>query len=160
MKYLDEKDRRILETLLNDSSKSVHDIAEELNSKYQVTQDKKAYISPTTVHNRIKKLKEQGIIKRFTIEVYRNKIVGNILSFMLVSVRIKEIPQREIVNRLMVFQEVEEVAIVTGEVDLLVRLRVKSMKNLNNFILDKMRSIEGIGTSSTMITLEYSNKYQ
>ena len=155
MEILDDKDRKIIELLLQDSSKSVKTISDEIEANYKELEGK---ISPTTVHNRIKKLKDKGIIKKYTLEVDRSKLYGDILAFILMSVSGKEIPQREIVEQLMVFEEVEEVAIVTGEVDLLLRIRVESIDELNKFILDKLRNIEGIATSSTMISLEYRNK--
>ena len=155
MEILDEKDRMIIEILLEDSTKSVSAISDLIKDNFPEFKEK---ISPTTVHNRIKKLKERNIIKKYTLEVDRDILYGDVLAFILMSVSGKEIPQREIVDKLMEFSEVEEVAIVTGEVDLLLRIRVRSIDGLNKFILDKLRNIEGIATSSTMISLEYRNK--
>ena len=69
---LDNKDQRIIDILKQDSREPIREIA------------KKTKIRPSTVHQRIQKLVENGIIEKFTIKL-NNKAVGeNFIIFMLV----------------------------------------------------------------------------
>ena len=59
---LDETDFAILDALQENARQSIFQIA------------KKIIVPPTTIHNRIKKLRENGVISRYTIDIDREKI--------------------------------------------------------------------------------------
>lgn len=143
---MDEKDLQILDVLRADASLSVAKIAE------------KSGIPATTVHNRIKKLRNSGIIKNYTINIDRNKVYGDIVAFILIKAKqsdeSKTSNQREIVSGLITRREVEEASIITGETDIIIKIRVRSIEELNKFILDELRKIPGISGSKTLISLE------
>ena len=61
MKNLDDKDKRILEMLLEDSRRPYHEIAE----------DPKVKLSESTVRKRVIKLQDEGVIEKFTIKICR-----------------------------------------------------------------------------------------
>ena len=71
---LDNKDLKILEVLKVNSRLSTQKIA------------KKTLIPITTVHNRMKKLEKEGIIKGYTVILDYKKLGKPILSFILISV--------------------------------------------------------------------------
>ncbi|ELZ28038.1 putative transcriptional regulator, AsnC family protein [Halogeometricum pallidum JCM 14848] len=64
MTELDETDVDILRLLMEDSRRSFRGIAEEVNR------------SPPTVSNRVERLRELGIIRRFTLELDRTLLSG------------------------------------------------------------------------------------
>ena len=66
--------------------------------------------------------------------------------------------QRLIVQKLLEHPSVENAAIMTGNTDIVIRIRVKSIEDLNKFILDYLRKIKGIQDSTTMISLENYEK--
>ncbi|OLS26413.1 MAG: putative HTH-type transcriptional regulator [Candidatus Heimdallarchaeota archaeon LC_3] len=138
---IDEKDTLILKELKNDSRLSVKSISEKIN------------IPATTVHNRIKKLVENGVIQNFTININDDIVKGPIITFILI--KASSTDQNAIMEKLFDHEMVEEVAIVTGENDLIVRTRVKSMEDLNDYILNYLRKIDGIASSVSMISLKY-----
>ena len=140
---MDAKDHLLLDALKEDASLSVVKLAE------------KTQLPATTVYNRIKKLKAQGIIKNYTINIDKNVVYGSIVGFILIKANTVNDDQRQIVQELMKHPAVEDVAIITGEKDIFARIRVKSIEDLNTFILDKLRKIRGIQDSTTMISLEY-----
>jgi len=84
---IDEKDSKILEVLVENSNLSTHKIS------------KKTLIPVTTVNNRIKKLKELGVIKKYTIEIDKKKLGYNLSAYILVTISLDELNDY-IVNKL------------------------------------------------------------
>ena len=141
---MDEKDLIILNALKQDASLSVAKLAINTN------------LPSTTIYNRIKKLKKSGIIKNYTINIDKDHVYGNIIGIILI--KASNTDQRLIVQKLLKHPSVENAAIMTGNTDIVIQVRVKSIKELNTFILDYLRKIEGIQDSTTMISLEYYEK--
>ena len=48
---------------------------------------------------------------------------------------------------------VEEVNITTGEMDIIVKVRLKNIEELNEFIVEKLRDIGGVDKTRTMVVL-------
>lgn len=143
---LDEKDLDILELL-------------KVNSEMTSSQiSKKTKMPITTVYNRIKKMKQIGVIKNFTVNVDYEKIGKALTAYILLTVNQslsnKNISQSEIGNKIKMLEDVESVDIVTGVIDMLIKARVKSMHNLNNLLTNKLRKIDGVDKTQTMMVLE------
>ena len=143
---MDKKDKTILE-LLNE------------NSKLTTNQiSKKTTIPITTIHNRIKKLEKEGIITGYTLKLDYKKIGKPITVYMLLTVTYtlpdgKKLRQEDIAKTIKKLEEVEEVNIMTGITDILIKVRVKDIDQLNTFVIDKLRNIEGIDKTQTMLVL-------
>ncbi|MDP3966283.1 MAG: Lrp/AsnC family transcriptional regulator [archaeon] len=143
---LDEKDKRVILILKEDSSLTVSQIS------------KKSKIPITTVHNRIKRLKENGIIKNYTINLDHEKIGKPIKSYILVTVnQNKSHPQEEIAEKISKIEDVISTDIVTGQTDILSVVKTDSIKNLNEIITHKIRNIEGVDKTQTIIVLNEMN---
>ncbi|WP_371805910.1 Lrp/AsnC family transcriptional regulator [Candidatus Lokiarchaeum ossiferum] len=141
---LDTKDIDIITVLQQDASLSIAKIAERTN------------LPSTTVHNRIKKLREHKIIKNYTVNLDKDQISGNIIAYILI--KVFQANQRDIVHHLLKRPEVEEASIITGDTDIIVKFRVHSIHELDRFIIDDLRNIPGIQASKTMISLETYEK--
>ena len=141
---MDEKDLIIIDALKKDASLSVAKLA--INTK----------LPSTTIYNRVKKLRDSGIIKNYTINIDKERVYGNIVGIILI--KATNTDQRSIVQKLLDHTSVENAAIMTGNTDIVIRIRVKSIEDLNKFILDYLRKIKGIQDSTTMISLEYFEK--
>jgi len=141
---MDEKDLIILNALKQDASLSVAKLSSNTG------------LPSTTVYNRIKKLRDSGIIKNYTINIDKERVYGNIVGIILI--KATNTDQRTIVQKLLEHPSVENAAIMTGNTDIVIRIRVKSIEDLNKFILDYLRKIRGIQDSTTMISLEYFEK--
>jgi DNA-binding Lrp family transcriptional regulator len=120
-----ELDIRILERLLKDSRKSLRSIAKELGT-------------PTsTVHERVKRLVKIGIIKRFTAEL-DTKILGmDVTALILISVEGAYITEVE--RALSSYEQVVAVYDITGEFDVAVIAKFRSIDELNNFIKNVLK---------------------
>ena len=143
-KQMDEKDLIILDALKKDGSLSVAKLAINTN------------LPSTTVYNRVKKLRESKIIKNYTINIDKDRVYGNIIGIILI--KATNTDQRTIIKKLLEHPSVENAAIMTGNTDIVIRIRVKSINDLNKFILDYLRKIKGIQDSTTMISLENYEK--
>nr|KXH74893.1 MAG: hypothetical protein AM325_11900 [Candidatus Thorarchaeota archaeon SMTZ1-45] len=119
---------------------------------------KELEIPQTTIHNRIKNLAQRGIIKRFTIDIDGKKIGKGLVAYILCTVsyrsaRGEKINQLEVAQVIKELQDVEEVFIVTGDNDMIVKVAVKDVDALNDFVIFTLRNIEGVERTVTSVVL-------
>lgn len=143
---LDEKDSLILDVLKSNAHLTINQISNVTN------------IPITTIHNRIKKLEKDGVIKKYTIEIDHKKVGKEIQAYILLTVNYslpsgKKIHQMEVARSIRSFPEVEEVKILAGVTDILIRVRTHDIDELNNFVINKLREIDGVDKTQTMIVL-------
>ncbi len=139
---LDEKDLKILSMLKGDAKLTTSQIS------------KKTRIPITTVHNRIRKLSKEGVIKRYTVEVDYEKVGKPLKAFILITINQSKTPQNKLGREIKSIEGVESVDIVTGATDLIAEVRAKNMPVLNELITEKIRRIEGIDKTQTLMVLE------
>lgn len=143
---MDKKDELILAILKENSKLSSQQIS------------KKTRIPITTVHNRIKKLEKQGIIKGYTVILDNKKIGKPIAAYVLITVDYKllkqlKMSQQELAKKLKQHEFVEESAMVTGATDIIIKIRVNSIDQMDSFVTRYLRSIDGIEKTQTMVIL-------
>lgn len=146
MVQLDANDNRILTLLRENARLTTNEMSKELG------------IPQTTIHNRIKRMKQNGIIKRFTVDLDRKKIGRGLVAYILCTVsyrtsRGQKINQYKVAQLIETLPEVEEVSIVTGEIDLIVKVALRDVDELNDFVIYKLRDIEGIEKTVTSVVL-------
>lgn len=143
---MDEKDKEILKILEKDSSLSSQEIG------------KQTKIPITTVHNRIKKLQKDGIIKKFTISINHAKLGKPVSAIILVTINYdfssEKINQLDIAKKIRAYEDVTDLQIVTGSTDIVIRIQTESIDHLNEFIINYLRPIPGIDKTQTMIVLK------
>lgn len=126
---LDEVDREIIQHLKENARTTFVDIGKALG------------ISDATVYNRVKRLMEMGVIKRFTIEVDETAIGKRTHGFILVNVKPGAV--KEVSKQLAEIERVSEVHEIHGSEDLIVKVRAKNLGRLRSVIL-KVRGIPGV----------------
>jgi Lrp/AsnC family transcriptional regulator for asnA, asnC and gidA len=131
------------------------------NSKLSTSMiSRKAGVPITTVHNRIKKMCKEGIIKKYTIVLDPKKIGRPILALILINFNYKllEDKNKEAFAKILHIDGVEELFEVTGDYDLILKVRTKDIETLNE-VLTKLRSGNfAVRDTKTMIVLnEISN---
>ncbi|MEJ5328358.1 MAG: Lrp/AsnC ligand binding domain-containing protein, partial [Candidatus Bathyarchaeia archaeon] len=62
--------------------------------------------------------------------------------------------QRAVAEEIAKFQEVQEVHIITGDWDLLIKLRAESVEAVGKFVVDKLRLIKGLEKTLTCMVFE------
>lgn len=140
---LDNKDLEILEVLKHHAKWTTHHIS------------KKTLIPVTTVHNRIKKMEKMGIIKGYTAILDHKKLGEAVSAFVLVKVSSENPIKRgsEILKELEKFKEVHEAYTLTGNHDIIMRISLKNIEQLNRFI-ERINDINGIIRAQTSIILK------
>ena len=68
-----------------------------------------------------------------------------------IMMNIKSGSEDEVCEELVKYDEVEEVAVIYGEYDALVKVKTDNMKSLDTFIIEKLRSIPNIFLTATML---------
>ncbi|MBI4175921.1 MAG: Lrp/AsnC family transcriptional regulator [Candidatus Aenigmarchaeota archaeon] len=144
---LDETDLKIIEELKQNSRATVRELAKRLGQPI------------TTVHNRFRKLKKDGAIQRFTIEPDYEKLGRGVCAFVMAGIdHEKLLGGKEglegLKRQLRRFPEVERIYAVTGEIDLVLLVRTASIKELDEFLIRKLRNIHGVQKTVTQIVLE------
>jgi Lrp/AsnC family transcriptional regulator for asnA, asnC and gidA len=137
---LDEIDSNILKLLKQNSRMSYLEMSRRMN------------ISDATVQFRIKRLKEHGIIKKFTITVDPASIGYVVAAIMLVQIDADKHDAAK--NALSTIPEISEIYSVLGEYDLFLKVWARSLEDLNELINDKIRSIEGIEDLLEIVIVE------
>src|SRR3989338_1244835 len=132
---LDNKDLKIIEILKNNAREPIKDIA------------KKTAIRPSTVHQRIQRLIKNNIIEKFTIRLNNKAIGENFIAFML----IKGTTSDYITSKFLNTKTVKEVFGVTGEYDVLVKLKFKDVEEFNDFIITFRKEMKNIQSTLTMV---------
>ncbi len=134
----DETDLMILRELQEDAMTSYRDIAEKLN------------LSVGTVHNRIKRLKEIGLIKSFSAIVDAEKLGYGLTAIVLMQVEGEKIVEVE--EKLATSKSIIAVYDTTGEFDIIAIGKFKNREDLNTFIKDVLK-IQSIKRAVTSIAL-------
>src|SRR3989344_7939038 len=143
---MDDKDRRIIECLREHGRWSVQKIA------------KQTRIPITTVYHRMKRLEKEKVIQRYSVQLDYTKIGLPLATYVLITVdykALKEISltQYDLTKKLLGEKEVESASMVTGGTDIILKMRVANVDELNKFITVKLRNVDGIERTQTMIIL-------
>ncbi len=146
---LDEKDQAILTLIQENSKLTAKQIAKKVNAPI------------TTVFAKIKRMEEAGVIKQYRAILSPDKLNLGTAAFILASVSYTTtkadgipISQRDVAEEIARFPEVQEVHIITGDYDLLVKLRAENVDAVGKFVVDKLRRIKGLEKTLTCMVFE------
>jgi Lrp/AsnC family leucine-responsive transcriptional regulator len=140
---IDKKDEMIIAELKKNARNSTKHIATQIN------------IPRVTVHDRIQKMIEQGIIKSFNVSIDYKKIGYTTEVFIFISfIPSPDVSQRELAKRIAKLPGVYEVHIISGEYDLLLKVRGKSLEEIGVLVVDKLRQLKGVGRTLTFACFE------
>lgn len=133
---LDITDLEILRTLSEDSSIPFVDIAEKIG------------VTDGTIHQRVRKLKRSGAIKRFTIEL-NNEIIGK--GSLAYAVVIVDPGYLDIVSKqISKHSHIQEVHEVHTQGQLLIKIRASSDNEIRDIIVEKIRKIKGVANTELL----------
>jgi DNA-binding Lrp family transcriptional regulator len=145
---LDDKDSAILTLIQRNSKLTAKQIAKKVNAPL------------TTVFAKTKRMEEQGIIREYRAIVAPEKLNAGTAAFILASVSYRAkaddgpISQRDVAEEIGRFLEVQEVHIITGDWDLLIKLRAENVDAVGKFVVDKLRLIKGLEKTLTCMVFE------
>jgi len=135
---LDETDREILDLLMVDASRSIAEIARELD------------MPRPTVQYRVQKMRERGVIKSIRAIPDYGKLGKPVTAFVLVNfLPNPDVSQRELAEKISKLAGVHEVHVISGEWDLILKVRASSMEELGRMVIDRLRGMKGVGHTVT-----------
>ena len=143
---IDDKDFKILELLKSNAKLTTKQIS------------KKTLLPITTVHNRIKKLENLGVIKNYSVVIDHKKIGKTISAYVLMNINYvylkeKKITQHQLAQQLSSHPFVDKISMVTGETDMILKVIVNDVSQLDDFVTKYLRNIDGVQRTKTMLIL-------
>jgi len=139
---LDPTDTALLKLLQIDATLTNKELAFKLNK------------SIATVHERIKKLKDQGYIKRIVAILDKKKINKSLIAFS--QVLLKEHTAETLVKfeqEVAKFSEVMECYQMTGAFDFILRIATSDMEAYHLFLRNKLATLPDISTVQSFFVL-------
>lgn len=148
MQKLDSTDREILKSLQENAHLTTKELASRLN------------LSPTPVYERVRRLENDGVIKKYVALIDREKVGKDLMVFC--NIRLKEHAQeagKKFVQEIVKLDEVIECHNISGEYDFMIKVVVEDMREYQSFLMNKLASLENIGsTHSTFVMSEIKNE--
>lgn len=135
---IDDTDRKILSLLEEDASQSYAALGEQL------------HLSAPAVHERVKKLKKNGVIKKTTIAIDGNKIGRGLLAY--IHVDSEGWGKTQALMDLADLPEVEEIHSVAGDTCMLLKARTEDTKALES-LLYHIYQLKGVKSTRSYIVL-------
>jgi len=140
METIDSRDLEIIQTIKNDARLSSHQIA------------KKTGIPAATVNRRLQDLMKQGYIQKFVTILDEEKLGKKTLAYVLLRCA-SGADYSVIMKEAMKYDCVEDMAALTGQFDILLKVRVKDNDELSDFLFTKVRNFPQVASTETLITL-------
>lgn len=135
---LDATDLALLRLLASNVRLSRRKFAQEL------------HISAPTVGERIARLERKGVIRSYSVDIDWNAVGYGLKVFLSVTAA-DGFDIGEIMAGLWKIAEVEDVTLVTGNFDMLVRLRVRDADHLRTLLMGDIWMIPGLARTETLI---------
>ena len=140
---IDNVDLKILNILMEDAKIPYTEVA------------KRVFVSGGTVHVRMKKLEEMGIVTGTTLKMDYSKLGFDVTCFMGIYL-LKSSLYDSVVNNLKEIPEIVKVHYTTGNYNIFIKIHCKDTRHLKDVLHDKIQKVEGIERTETFISLEES----
>lgn len=149
MEQLDAIDLTILRTLQKNAKLTTKELAAEVN------------LSVTPVFERTKRMERMGIIKKYVAILDASLLNQGLTVFCHVKLRhINQAIANDFTARIKEIPEVTECYNTSGAYDYLLKVHARDMKDYQEFILNKLGAIEGVGSlESTFVMNEIKQDY-
>ena len=139
---LDRKDLEILKMLQQNARITIKEIAE------------KVHLSTTPVHERIRWMEEQGVIKQYTAIV--NGAMVNRSLMVICYVSLKQHSKNagaKFIQRIMEMNEVLECLTISGEFDFMLKVVTENMDTYYDFHVNRLSEIENVGNVQSVFVM-------
>ncbi|MEL7021223.1 MAG: Lrp/AsnC ligand binding domain-containing protein [Bacteroidota bacterium] len=140
---IDDIDKQLLTLLMKDAKTPYTDIA------------KKIHVSSGTVHVRMKKLTEFGVVQGANLTIDHEKLGYDICAFLGIYLN-KSSLYEEVVEHLHQIPEIVSAHYTTGVYSIFAKLICRDTNHLRAVLHDKIQSIAGIQRTETFISLQES----
>ncbi|KAA3630930.1 MAG: winged helix-turn-helix transcriptional regulator [Bacteroidetes bacterium] len=142
-KHLDDLDKKILSILMENAKRAYSEIGQQL------------YVSGGTIHVRMKKMEEMGLVKGYNLVVDHNKLGYDIVAFLGIYLD-KSSLFDEVSDELKKIPEVVGAHYTTGQYSIFAKIVCRDTNHLKDLLHDKIQKINGVQRTETFISLEES----
>jgi len=145
---IDETDLKILMLLQEDAKMGVKKIAEQVGKGI------------STIHARIKAMEQKKIILKYTAVLDPVLLNRPIMAFISLSLRTKSsggkgtLSQKEFCKEITQHPFIQGVYLLSGEFDVILKVRTKSVDEMRTFIVDYLREMPSIERTHTTFVLD------
>lgn len=140
---IDKTDLQILEILMQDAKRPYTEVA------------KKVFVSGGTVHVRMNKMEEAGIVEKTTLKVNYAKLGYDITAFLGIFLEKSALYDR-VLAKLKSIPEITNIHYTTGNYSMFCKIHCRDTNHLKEVLHDKIQQVDGIERTETMISLEES----
>jgi DNA-binding Lrp family transcriptional regulator len=146
---LDDKDLQLLRLLQKNAKLTVKELAKEVN------------LSASPVFERVKRLEQEGFVKRYAAVLDAEKLNRGFTVFCQIKLKIHDRSVGyDFVKEILEIEEVAECYNISGDFDFLLKVQVRDMKHYQDFVFNKLGSVDSIGsTHSTFVMAEVKNNH-
>lgn len=127
-----------------------------INAKVPYTEiAKKLIVSAGTIHVRMKKMEEAGIVKNSRLHINYELLGFDLTAFLGIYLE-KGSSYTDVIQQLNLIPEIVEAHYTTGVYSIFAKIRCKNTKHMRQILNEKIQSIKGIQRTETIISLEQS----
>lgn len=142
---IDKLDLQIIDAMLASAEVSYADLG------------KKLFVSGGTIHVRVKKLQEMGIVKGTKLKVDFKTLGYDVIAFIGIYLE-KSSLYDQVAKELKKIPEIVRVNYTTGNYSMFAEVVCKDINQLKVILHDELQKIKGIERTETLISLEESFK--
>lgn len=150
MRSIDAIDLQIIDLLKKDAKMSIKELASVVG------------ITKTPIYERIKRLEEEGIIKKYIAVIDEKKLGDYMIVFCSVSLEEQKLQEiNEFRNDVKKFTEVLECYLMGGGEDFLLKVKVKNLDDYHQFSSGKLAALNNVKhIKSTFVLNVVKNNYE
>ena len=140
---IDQTDLAILRIMMENADLSYAEIG------------KRVFVSGGTVHVRVSKMKQMGIIRGTKLDIDVSKLGWDITSYLGIYLD-KSSLYDTVAEQLAEIPEVINLHYTTGQYSIFARIQCRDTRHLREVLHDKIQKVKGIQRTETIISLEES----
>ena len=140
---LDKLDLQIIQHMMDDAQVSYADLG------------KKLFVSGGTIHVRIKKLQEAGVVKGTKLDADLKKLGYDVIPFIGIYLE-KSSMYDSVAKELQKVPEIVRLSYTTGNYSMFAEVVCRDIMQLRSVLHDQLQKIKGIERTETLISLEES----
>ena len=138
---IDNLDKQILHALMENARTAYAELAKRFN------------VSAGTIHVRVEKLKQAGIITGTQLSISTKRLGYDVCCFIGINLNnARDYPETLI--KLEALEEVVEAYYTTGNYSIFIKVMAKSIDHLQDVLINKIQAIEAIQSTETLISLQ------
>ncbi|QGM81552.1 transcriptional regulator AsnC [Otariodibacter oris] len=138
---IDQLDQQILRVLTRDARTSYAEMAKKFN------------VSPGTIHVRVEKMRQAGIIEGTKIRINERKLGYDVCCFIGIILKSAK-DYGGVIAKLREFDQVVEAYYTTGNYSIFIKVMTHTIEELHEVLATKIQLIDEIQSTETLISMQ------